>query len=120
MRYTLMVIIFTLLPCELVRQYIMNPGPVSRPTPVVVATVEPVRVTPTRVASTPTPTPTRTYTTSRIRSAREYNNSSSKVYNSAETKFMVDHMVGQGASRSDAQVFMNVLNQAQADWEAGR
>ena len=59
MRYTLMVIIFTLLPCELVRQYIMNPGPVSKATPVV-ATVEPVTVTPVRVASTPTrSTPTR-------------------------------------------------------------
>ena len=114
MRYTLIVIIFTLLPCELVRQYIMNPGSVSRPTPVATATVEPVRVTPVRVASTPT------RSTPRIRSTREYNNSGSKVYNSAETKFVVDHMTGQGTSRSEAQVFMNVLNQAQADWEAGR
>ena len=115
MRYTLMIIIFTLLPCELVREYIMNPGPVSKATPVV-ATVEPVTVTPVRVASTTTrSTPTR------IRSSREYNSSPSKVYNSAETKFIVDHMTSQGgASRSDAQVFMNVLNQAQTDWEAGR
>ena len=110
MRYTLMIIIFTLLPCELVRQFIMNPGPVSRPAPVV-ATVEPVTVTPVRVAST---------TTTRSTPTRIRNSSRSKVYNSAETKFVVDHMTSQGTSRSDAQAFMGVLNQAQADWEAGR
>ena len=115
MRYTLMIIIFTLLPCELVREYIMNPGPVSKATPVV-ATVEPVTVTPVRVASTTTTRSTPT----RIRSSREYNSSRSKVYNSAETKFVVDHMTSQGTRRSDAQAFMGVLNQAQADWEAGR
>jgi len=52
MRYTLMVIIFTLLPCELVRQFIMNPGSVSRPAPVATATVEPVRVVSTPARST--------------------------------------------------------------------
>lgn len=62
MRYTLMIIIFTLLPCELVRQYIMNPGSVSRPTPVATATVEPVRV-----ASTPTRSTRSTRSTSSYR-----------------------------------------------------
>lgn len=70
MRYTLMVIIFTLLPCELVRQYIMNPGPVSRPTPVATATVEPVRVTPERVAPVHVAsTPTRSSSSSSYRPA---------------------------------------------------
>ena len=33
---------------------------------------------------------------------------------------VVDHMVGQGASRSDAEAFTRALNEAQRDYEANR
>ena len=43
--------------------------------------------------------------------------SSSKVMTEGQRGAVVDHMVGQGASREDADAFTKALNEAQRDWE---
>lgn len=42
----------------------------------------------------------------------------SEVMNEKDRGFVVDHMVGQGASRDEAEAFTRALNEAQREWEA--
>lgn len=44
--------------------------------------------------------------------------SSSQVMSQSDVDFTVDHMVGQGADRAEAQAFVDALNEAQKEWEA--
>jgi len=46
--------------------------------------------------------------------------SSSQVMSESHRSNVVDHMVGQGADRSEAEAFTRALNQAQREWEANR
>ncbi len=46
--------------------------------------------------------------------------SNSDVMSESKRSDVVDHMVGQGASRSDADAFTKALNEAQRDYEANR
>jgi hypothetical protein len=46
--------------------------------------------------------------------------SSSDVMSDSHRSNVVDHMVGQGASRSDADAFTKALNEAQRDYEANK
>ncbi len=41
-----------------------------------------------------------------------------EVMPEGERKQVVDHMVGQGASRDEADAFTRALNEAQREWEA--
>lgn len=45
--------------------------------------------------------------------------SSSEVMTESERNWVVDHMVGQGADRTEADAFTRALNDAQREWEAG-
>jgi len=45
--------------------------------------------------------------------------SGSQVMSQSDVDFTVDHMVGQGADRAEAQAFVDALNDAQREWEAG-
>jgi len=42
----------------------------------------------------------------------------SDVMSESDRSFVVDHMVGQGADRSEAEAFTKALNDAQREWEA--
>jgi uncharacterized lipoprotein YajG len=44
----------------------------------------------------------------------------SEVMSEGQRSAVVDHMVGQGASRSDADAFTRALNEAQREWEASQ
>lgn len=46
--------------------------------------------------------------------------SSSQVMTEGQRGAVVDHMVGQGASREDADAFTKALNDAQREWEANQ
>ena len=46
------------------------------------------------------------------------NSSSSEVMTESERDWVVDHMVGQGADRTEADAFTRALNEAQRQWEA--
>ena len=43
--------------------------------------------------------------------------SSSQVMSEGQRSAVVDNMVGQGATREDADAFTKALNEAQRDWE---
>jgi hypothetical protein len=45
--------------------------------------------------------------------------SDSQVMSQSDVDFTVDHMVGQGADRAEAQAFVDALNDAQREYEAG-
>lgn len=42
----------------------------------------------------------------------------SEVMSEKDRSFVVDHMVGQGANRDEAEAFTRALNEAQKEWEA--
>ena len=44
-------------------------------------------------------------------------NSGSQVMSESHRQATVDHMVGQGADRSEAEAFTRALNDAQREWE---
>ncbi len=46
--------------------------------------------------------------------------SNSDVMSESHRSDVVDHMVGQGASRSDADAFTKALNEAQREYEANK
>ena len=45
--------------------------------------------------------------------------SDSQVMSKSDVDFTVDHMVSQGADRAEAQAFVDALNDAQREYEAG-
>ena len=46
--------------------------------------------------------------------------SDSQVMSESHRSDVVDHMVGQGANRAEAEAFTRALNDAQRDWENNR
>jgi hypothetical protein len=46
--------------------------------------------------------------------------SDSEVMSESHRSDVVDHMVGQGADRAEAEAFTKALNDAQRDWENNR